>query len=1187
MSQFKKKITAFTAMLAFLSLSGAAMAVTGADVINKTDNVGIGGNDTRFNVDITSGMNGDVGQVDWKNFNVDKNQNVNFGFSGLSQTIINRVLGGQESQILGKLTNSCAGGGDCTSFAATSKVILINPAGILFGNGSTVDLNSFTASTFDIKGAKNLANMSAADLEKYQQNVLNKFSPVASVNGENRAYGDIYFDSNYTQAFKDAGINVNEGNTQIVLDGTTFAHFNSDGSIADVNPNKSTAIVSDNIKYRDSLIKTGDNFNYRGNQSFSNVRLVTADGVTFSYLANGYASGYDVAQDTKDVARNIDINNSGLAANKVGIESGDVHIVNNSNAAGSNVKIANAVIKGTKLVNKENGDIFITASDSVDIKNSRLESVNSSVTTDDGTFTTETQNGGEVAIVAGNDVNVKDSLIITAGAKSGTKNDTYAGAARIYGSNGKVNIENSKVIADGNIDILGIKGVNVNDSLVYTNASVDASKVQNILIDSSGDIKAHNSIINSSGDTTIKTTYSNDKVAGNITISSDLDENGQNTSLIGAKNKLSIQGSNTKIDNAGLVYKELKFYNDDTTGQNNVTIANNTTFSPLTDDGKVSQNVTLETNGNLTFDNATAKVAIHKLSFEQDSDGNLVDDKTPSAINYNLTFKATANSNNLDAKSTEGNVNVVNGSNIVANKNITLTSDTKNVNVNKSSLKTNSENINITASKGAVNIKDESNVIAGKDLNVTAYETITFGAQGAQNVNIDNSSNLTAGADMNIVSLAGDINAEKTTMPTLTYGDRLTFNAAGDNNFTSENSLKAVNVDFIAGKSNNFTTKGDIQFVNSSLESKNNNITTTQEGGDVIMNQLTIKSATENPKDTVTKINAKGNVTTKDVTGTAQADVDASVKTFPQSVNFDGVVTDKTVADTVLDINQTKLIVNTQVNKVTPKNIDNGSITLMVKNADNENAGLELTAKNEVWDEQIDKGEGPEVHLNAIDDKVAITKIYTDKLTLDKNDKFIAGKDTPNGDMPSITVKDQGGFNLDPNLGYDPEPDGFNYDKHTEREQTKDYERIWDEEKGEYIIKQTDNETVFGKDYVDRETITTIDREHEITFDKNGDGQFKLIYEKKDVQVNDTPGTVTRVENNCPELPEVEKEDKNIDSLINIIKLPREQVEISKTSKVSDNTVDQTSSIMSAAAKVDLDAAAEATYTEDKDKDKE
>lgn len=1189
MSQFKRKLTAFTAMLAFLSLSGAAMAVTGADVIGNTGNVGIGGDNSRLDIDINSGINGDVGQVDWSNFNVGANQQVNFGFSGISQTIINRVLGGNESQILGKLTNSCIGGGACTSFAATSKVILINPAGILFGPGSTVDLNSFTASTFDFRGAKNLQGMTEAELEAYQSGVLNKISPTAAVNGEGRNYGNIYFDSNYTEAFEKAGVKYNPGATQIVLDGTTFAHFNSDGTIASANPNKSTAIVSDNIKYKDSLIKTGDNLNYGGNQSFSNVRLITADGVTFSYLVNGYADTYDVANDIKtDVARNIEMDNSGLASNATAIESGDVHIVNNSNTAGSNVKIANSVIKGTKLVNKENGDILIVGPNDVTVENSRLETVNTSVTKNDGTtYTTQNQNGGEVVILAGNNANVKDSLIITAGAKSTAPNSTNAGGAKIYASDGNVNVSGSKVLADGDIDVIATEKINVDNSTIYTNTVIDTTKTQNINMTASGDITAHNAIIAASGDTSIKSIYSDNSLAGNIVLSSDLTEDGQNQSLIAAKGKLSIQGSNTKLDNAGLSYKEIKFYNDGTTGTNNVTVANNTTFGPLTDEGKVSLDISLETNGNLTFDNATSKVGAYSLKFDRNADGTLKDDGTPDAINHTLAF-TTANASNLDAKSTTGNVVATNKTNITANKNINLTADKGNVNIDNSNLKTVNENIKITATKGAVNIKDGANVIAGKDLTASAYETITFGSQGAANVNIDNSVNLTAGENMNIISTAGDINAEKTTMPTLTYGDRLTFNAANNNNFTSEDSLKAVNVDFIAGNSNNFTTKGDIQFVNSSLESPNNNITTTQEGGDVIMNNLTIKSATDAAKDTVTKINAKGNVTTKDVTGTATADASAAVKTFPKSVNYTGSVTDKTTPDTVLDINQTKLIVNTQVDKTTPTNNDNGSITLTVKNANNRDAGVDLVAKNDSWDEQIDKGEGPEVHLHAADGSVSISNIYTDKLTLTKDNKFIAATDTKDG-MPTITVLDQGGFNLDPNKGYDPEPDGFTYDKNvTDHIETSDTVRIWDEEKGEYVISKTDNETTYGKDYVDRTTITTTDREHEIHFGENGDEEFKLIYEKTDVQVKDEPGTVTRTETTCPELPDVEKTDDNIDvdSYINIIKLPKEQVEISKTSKVADNTVDQTSSIMSAAAKVDLNAAAEATYTNDDEDEK-
>ena len=135
-----------------------------------------------------------------------------------------------------------------------------------------------------------------------------------------------------------------------------------------------------------------------------------------------------------------------------------------------------------------------------------------------------------------------------------------------------------------------------------------------------------------------------------------------------------------------------------------------------------------------------------------------------------------------------------------------------------------------------------------------------------------------------------------------------------------------------------------------------------------------------------------------------------------------------------------------------------------------------------------------------------------------------------------IEVRDKGGLNLDPNEGYDPLPDGFEYT-------------------GNY-----DSDKVVVDDGEGNTITTTTDHKHTIEFDKQGDSDdFILVYDKTKVETQE-----------CPELPDVEQTDDNIDSLINQIKLPREQVEISKSSKVSDNTVDQTANIMSAAAKVDI-----------------
>ncbi len=1161
MSKFKKKITAFTAMLAFLSITGAtAFAASVDNVINNTGNVGFGGSGNRLDVNITGGQHGAVGQVDWNDFSVGKGEQVNFGFSGLSQTIINRVLGGKTSNILGDLTNSCINGGVCDSFAATGKVILINPAGVMFGAGSTVDLNSFTVSTFDFKGAQNLKGMTDSEMAAYQSGVLNKLSPTPEVNGENRVYGSITFDSNYTKAFEDAGLTFQKGDTFVSLDGTTFAHFNEDGTLNEANPNKSVAIVSDNIKYKDSLIRTGNNHNYitsYGSQSFSNVRLITADGVTFDYLANGYLDTLNVAEDTEsNVQRTIDIDNSGLAADETAIRSGDVHIINKSNATGSDIKISNSVIKGTKLINKENGDIMIVGSQDVLVDNSRLETINTSVTDKDGkVINTESQNGGEVFISADKDVTVKDSLVYTAGSKNQPEGSN-AGAVRIFSYGGKAKVDNSKIIANADAYVQSVDKVEVNNSLIQSTNTIDKNDITNITLAGAGEVKIHNTVANASGNVDILSAYSDGSLAGNIIISSDLDKNGNNQTLIAAGDKLSVQGSNTLIDNSSLVYDEIKFYNDGTTGLNNVTVANNSTFSPITSEGKVGGDVTLETNGNFTLDNATMKRAAYSLKFDRNADDSLVDDGTADAINYKLTIN-TADANNLNVTSTEGDVIATNNTNVHVNNDMNLLSKKGDVKIDKSTLKADG-NLKAEATKGGMFVKDNSVINANKDVTLEAYETITFGKQGTSNINIDNSAKIASGEDMYITSTGGNINAEKTTMPTLEYGDRLTFNAKGDNTFTSEDSLKSVNVDYIAGGANKFYTQGDLQFVNSTFEAPENFI---ESGKDVIMNNLTIKQATANAKDTVTEIYANGDVTTDDVTGTAAEDVAAKTHKFPQSVSTDRTGTGKTV----LDVNKTKLKITTETVK-DANDPTNGSIVVDLKNANNKDAGVELTAQNvekldkdptggnfkpgyylsgtQKWDEKSEQYEGPEVHVNAVDDELAVSKIITDKLFTDANDKMYASdvdltteqlaglpSDTPSKGY--IEVRDYMGFNQDND--FDKDPTDFDYT-------------------GSYV--QGTANTPDG--------IVDVFEKHTINFGDT-DEDFILVYDKPI---------------DCPEPPPVNPDDGSIDSMINQIKIPREQVEISKTSKVSDNTVDQTSNIMSAAAKVDLGQ-------EDKNSDKE
>ena len=105
-----------------------------------------------MNIQINAGQGG-VGTLNWNSYNVGKDASVNYEFTAHNQTALNNVSAtGGLSQIYGKITSSgCSGCG----YDATGKVILINPNGVLFGDGANVNLNSFTATTFDASFDKN------------------------------------------------------------------------------------------------------------------------------------------------------------------------------------------------------------------------------------------------------------------------------------------------------------------------------------------------------------------------------------------------------------------------------------------------------------------------------------------------------------------------------------------------------------------------------------------------------------------------------------------------------------------------------------------------------------------------------------------------------------------------------------------------------------------------------------------------------------------------------------------------------------------------------------------------------------------------------------------------------------------------------------------------------------------------
>ena len=106
----------------------------------------------------------------WRDFDIGSDSRVDFLQPGASSVVLNRVVGGNPSQILGTLT-------------ANGRVYLLNPAGILFGYGAQVDVGALVAATLDmsdddfLNGRDSFSNGGAAG------DVLNQFGRNALIRG--------------------------------------------------------------------------------------------------------------------------------------------------------------------------------------------------------------------------------------------------------------------------------------------------------------------------------------------------------------------------------------------------------------------------------------------------------------------------------------------------------------------------------------------------------------------------------------------------------------------------------------------------------------------------------------------------------------------------------------------------------------------------------------------------------------------------------------------------------------------------------------------------------------------------------------------------------------------------------------------------------------------------------------------
>ena len=126
-----------------LAFSAAAHALPTGGVV-AAGAAGISSNGTATTITQTSAN----AVINWQSFGIGTGQTVQFIQPSSSSVALNRVLGSDPSNILGNLS-------------ANGKVFLLNPNGILFGSGASVNVGGLVASTLSLTDANFMAGQYA------------------------------------------------------------------------------------------------------------------------------------------------------------------------------------------------------------------------------------------------------------------------------------------------------------------------------------------------------------------------------------------------------------------------------------------------------------------------------------------------------------------------------------------------------------------------------------------------------------------------------------------------------------------------------------------------------------------------------------------------------------------------------------------------------------------------------------------------------------------------------------------------------------------------------------------------------------------------------------------------------------------------------------------------------------------
>lgn len=307
-SLYRRAFASFAAVVTASAANDASALPTNPQVESGTISI-----TQPSTTDLVIHQGSDRAIINWQNFDILHGESTRFIQPNAGSIALNRVRDGNPTQILGKLS-------------ANGKLVLVNPNGVFFGAGSTVDVAGLVATTADISSNNFMAGVMKFDRAGNDDaSVINEGRITATDGGLVALVAPGVRNSGVIQA--NLGTVVLGGGKTFALDmyGDGLYSFAVDGKIA-------AAARDNNGNAMDSAVE--------------NAGSITANGGKVLLTANA----------AKDVVSNV-VNNSGVIEARAARVEGGVVVLDGGNSG--TVRVAGKIDASGKDAGQKGGSVTV------------------------------------------------------------------------------------------------------------------------------------------------------------------------------------------------------------------------------------------------------------------------------------------------------------------------------------------------------------------------------------------------------------------------------------------------------------------------------------------------------------------------------------------------------------------------------------------------------------------------------------------------------------------------------------------------------------------------------------------------------------------------------------------------------------------------------------------------------------